>query len=89
MGSRNREFEKLRVGRVLFDYENNTNSGDNHCIPTHFLYDLRGPRSSTKLVVGTVMNSTLAKQNEDSMTGKQNISRLALKATIHQPLLIM
>ena len=31
----------------------------------------------------------LAKQNEDSMTGKQNISRLSLKATIHQPLLIM
>ena len=46
--------------------------------------DVTGPT-----VVGTVMNSTLAKQNEDSMTGKQNISRLSLKATIHQPLLIM
>ena len=31
------------------------------------------------------MNSTLAKQNKDSMAGKQNISRTSLKVTIHQP----
>ena len=48
-----------------------------------------GPRSSIKLFAGTVMNSTLVKQNEDSMTEKQNISRPSLKVTIHQPLLIM
>ena len=32
----------------------------------------RGRKSSIKLVAGTVMNFTLAKQNEDSMTEKQN-----------------
>ena len=37
--------------------------------------DQRGPRGSVKLVVGSLLNSTLAKQNENSMTGKQNISR--------------
>lgn len=31
-----------------------------------------------------MMNSALAKQNEDSMTEKQNISRPSLKVTIHQ-----
>ena len=42
-----------------------------------------------KAVAGTVMNSTLAKQNEDSMIEKQNISKPSRKVTIHQPLLIM
>ena len=66
-----------------------THAASNHIFHTKIAWaDLRGPRS-TKLVVGTVMNSTLAKQNEDSMTGKQNISRPLLKATTHQPLLIM
>jgi len=36
-----------------------------------------------------IPKSTLAKQNGDSMTGKQNILRPSLKVTIHQPLLIM
>ena len=40
-------------------------------------------------IAGTVMSSTLAKQNEDSMTEKQNISRPSLRVTTHQPLLIM
>ena len=31
----------------------------------------------------------VAKQNEDSKTEKQNISRPSLKVTIHQPMLIM
>ena len=31
----------------------------------------------------------LAKQNEDAVTEKQNISRLSLKVIVHQPLLIM
>jgi len=35
------------------------------------------------LVAGTVANSTLAKQNGDSMTAKQNISRPSLRVTIH------
>ena len=51
--------------------------------------DLRGPKSSIKLAAGTVTNSTLAKQNEDSMTEKQNTSKLSRKVTIHQPLLII
>lgn len=32
---------------------------------------------------------TLAKQNEEAVTEKQNISRSSLKVIIHQPLLIM
>ena len=51
--------------------------------------DLRGIRSSIKVAAGTVMNSTLANQNEDSMTEKQNTSKPSWKVTIHQPLLIM
>jgi len=45
--------------------------------------------ASIKLVAGIVTKSTLAKQNGDSMTEKQNILRPSLKVTIHQPLLIM
>ena len=79
--------------------ENNTNSGDKHCIPTHCLYDLKfrmlvnihfqkWPLQFLKAIY-IYHNSTLAKQNEDSMTGKPNISRPSLKVTIYQPLLIM
>ena len=49
----------------------------------------RSQRSKVIYSAGTVMNSTLAKQSEDSMIEKQNISRPSRKVTIHQPLLIM
>ena len=42
-----------------------------------------------KLVAGTVTNFTLAEQNKDSMTEKQNLSRPSLKVTIHPPLQVM
>lgn len=51
--------------------------------------DFRGPKSSTKLVVGTDKFYVGKTQNEDSMSEKQKISRPSLKLTILQPLLII
>ena len=58
-----------------------------HTAPTKIAWTVfRGPRSFLKVLDGTVMNITPAKDNEDSVTVRQNFSRSSLKVTFHQPL---